>query len=203
MEMKRTSLGDNIQGREVLLPARAGYVGLTLLVALLFELAPLPRWVAWAWPDFVALMLVYWGVHQPHRIGLLTAWAAGLLMDVAGGALLGQHALAYGVLMYGAIFLHRRIRMFPLRLQAAQFLLECVLLLQCRGLARLPVERLDLLLGVLQRLFRREHHVVGPLLQLLARLLKVAVVRLQRAVERGAQVTLRLGFQPCGDGSVG
>ena len=117
--MKRTSLGDNIQGREVLLPARAGYVGLTLLVALLFELAPLPRWVAWAWPDFVALMLVYWGVHQPHRIGLLTAWAAGLLMDAAGGALLGQHALAYGVLMYGAIFLHRRIRMFPLRLQAA------------------------------------------------------------------------------------
>jgi rod shape-determining protein MreD len=116
--MNRASLGDNIQGREVLLPVRMGYVALTLLIALLLELAPVPRWIAWAWPDFVALMLVYWGVHQPHRMGLLTAWGVGLLMDVADGTMLGQHAFAYGVLMYGAIFLHRRIRMFPPRFQA-------------------------------------------------------------------------------------
>lgn len=117
--MKRASLGDNIQGQEVLLPVSAGYVALTLFAALLLEMTPLPGWIAWAWPDFVALVLVYWGVHQPHRIGLLPAWGMGLLMDVADGALLGQHAFAYGVLMYGAIFLSRRIRMFPPRLQAA------------------------------------------------------------------------------------
>lgn len=117
--MSRASLGDNIHGQEILLPVRLGYILLTLLLALLFELVPLPQWISWAWPDFVALVLVYWGVYQPHRLGLLPAWAMGLLMDVADGALFGQHALAYAALMYGAIFLHRRIQMFPLRLQVA------------------------------------------------------------------------------------
>lgn len=118
--MSRASLGDNIHGQEILLPVRPGYIVLTLVLALLLRLVPLPQWLSWAWPDFVALVLVYWGVFQPHRMGLLTAWALGLLMDVADGALFGQHALAYAALVYGAIFLHRRIQMFPLRLQVAQ-----------------------------------------------------------------------------------
>lgn len=117
--MSRTSLGDNIHGQEILLPVRLGYIVLTLVLALLLQLIPLPQWLSWAWPDFVALVLVYWGVFQPHRLGLLTAWGLGLLMDVANGALFGQHALAYAALVYGAIFLHRRIQMFPLRFQVA------------------------------------------------------------------------------------
>lgn len=117
--MSRASLGDNIHGHEILLPVRLGYILLTLVLALLLELVPMPQWLSWVWPDFVALVLVYWGVFQPYRLGLLPAWGMGLLMDVADGALFGQHALAYAALMYGAIFLHRRIQMFPLRFQVA------------------------------------------------------------------------------------
>jgi rod shape-determining protein MreD len=117
--MSRASLGDNIHGHEILLPVRLGYILLTLVLALLVDLVPMPQWLSWVWPDLVALVLVYWGVFQPYRLGLLPAWGMGLLMDVADGALFGQHALAYAALMYGAIFLHRRIQMFPLGFQVA------------------------------------------------------------------------------------
>ena len=117
--MSRSSLGDNIQGGELLLPVRTGYVLLTILAAVLLDLVPLPKWVAWVRPDFVALTLLYWGIFQPRRLGLLPAWLLGLLMDVADATLFGQHALAYTALMFAAIFLHRRIQMFPLPYQMA------------------------------------------------------------------------------------
>jgi len=63
-------------------------------------------------PDFVALTLAFWCVHQPRRIGLATGWALGLLVDAGNGVLLGQHALAYSVLAFAAIALSRRILWF-------------------------------------------------------------------------------------------
>ncbi|MCW5623399.1 MAG: rod shape-determining protein MreD [Burkholderiales bacterium] len=117
--MSRSALGDNIHGGEILLPVRTGYIVLTLVVAVVLDLVPMPGWLAWVWPDFVAIALVYWGVFQPRRVGLLVAWVLGLLMDVADASLFGQHALAYCLLLYGAIFLHRRIQMFPLAYQVA------------------------------------------------------------------------------------
>ena len=59
-------------------------------------------------PDFVALVLVFWCVHQPRLVGLGAAWLLGLLMDVGNGVLLGQHALAYSVLAFAAISAARR-----------------------------------------------------------------------------------------------
>ena len=49
-------------------------------------------------PDLLALVLVFWNVHQPRRVGVGLAFMFGLLMDVHQGALLGQHALAYTLL---------------------------------------------------------------------------------------------------------
>jgi rod shape-determining protein MreD len=117
--MTRASLGDNIQGGEVLLPVRGHYISLTLLAALLLNLVPMPGWASWVWPDFVALMIVYWGTFQPHRLGLLPAWALGLVMDVSDASLFGQHALAYVALAHVAVFLHRRVQMFSLPYQMA------------------------------------------------------------------------------------
>jgi rod shape-determining protein MreD len=64
-------------------------------------------------PDFLALALVFWNVHQPRRVGMAAAFVFGLLMDVHDAALFGEHALAYTLLSYGAITLHRRILWFP------------------------------------------------------------------------------------------
>ncbi len=71
-------------------------------------------------PDFVALVMLYWCTHKPMRVGIGITWAVGILADVADASLFGQHALAYTVLAFGGIVLHRRLQMFDLRQQTIQ-----------------------------------------------------------------------------------
>jgi len=101
-----------LRPEQVLRPVRPGFIWTTLVVAFLLNLLPWGRaiWV----PDFFALTLVFWNVQQPRKVGMGVAFAFGLLMDVHNGALFGEHALAYTLLSYGAITLHRRILWFPL-----------------------------------------------------------------------------------------
>jgi rod shape-determining protein MreD len=105
---------------QLLLPVNPLFVGFTLLLALASQLLPLGRqpWM----PDLLALVLVFWAVHQPRLIGMGAAFACGLAMDVHQGALLGQHALAYTLLSFGAITLHKRILHFRLVEQALHVL---------------------------------------------------------------------------------
>jgi len=95
----------------LLRPANPWFIWSSLAIAFLLNLLPWGR--AAPVPDFVALALVFWNVHQPRRVGMAAAFVFGLLMDVQGAALMGQHALAYTLLSYGAISLHRRILWFP------------------------------------------------------------------------------------------
>jgi rod shape-determining protein MreD len=94
----------------LLLPANRAFIAFSLVVAFLLNLLPYGRafWV----PDFLALVLVFWNVHQPRKMGIGIAFLFGLLMDVHNGTLLGEHALAYSLLSYGAISLHRRLPWF-------------------------------------------------------------------------------------------
>ena len=107
-------------GKQLLLPARPGFIWGTLALALLVNMLPLGRqpWM----PDLLALVLVFWSVHQPLRIGIATAFLFGLVMDVHQTALLGQHALAYTALSYFAIMVHRRLLWFTVPSQAMQVL---------------------------------------------------------------------------------
>jgi rod shape-determining protein MreD len=102
---------------EILLPVKPLYMAATLFVAMLVNLLPLTGWVLALRPDFVALVLLYWGIYQPRKVGFLPAFMLGLAMDVADGSLFGQHALAYSVMMFAAIALHRRVSMFDMRHQ--------------------------------------------------------------------------------------
>src|SRR5574343_4331 len=108
------------RGSQLLLPANPWFIALSLVVALIIDMVPLGR-LAWM-PDVLAIVLVFWGVHQPRRVGVRWAFFFGLAMDVHDGALLGQHALAYSALSFGAITLHRRLTWFPLGAQAVQVL---------------------------------------------------------------------------------
>jgi rod shape-determining protein MreD len=105
---------------QLLLPANPLFVALTLAAAFAFNLLPLGR--VPAMPDLLALALVFWNVHQPRRVGIGAAFAFGLLMDVHQGALLGQHALAYTLLSFAAITIHRRLLWFGPVDQALQIL---------------------------------------------------------------------------------
>ena len=106
--------------RELLLPANPVFIWFTLFMALAANLVPLGRHPAL--PDLLALVLVFWNVHQPLRVGVGVAFVFGLLMDVHDAALLGQHALAYTLLSFFAITIHRRLLWFSVPSQALQVL---------------------------------------------------------------------------------
>lgn len=103
---------------QLLLPVNPVFLWLSLVAALCLQMVPWGRHPAL--PDLLALVLVFWNVHQPRRVSIGWAFLFGLLMDVHQGALLGQHALAYTLLSYGAISMHRRLRWFGLAEQVLQ-----------------------------------------------------------------------------------
>jgi len=91
-------------------PASERFIVFTLLLGLAANLLPWSGLTKLLWPDFIALLLVYWVTYQPRQVGLGTAWFLGLLMDIADGVLFGQHALAYTLMVYMTQILHRRIQ---------------------------------------------------------------------------------------------
>lgn len=96
----------------ILRPVRLGTIAISFVVALLLDFVP---WTDLRLtPDFVALVLVFWCVHQPRLVGLGIGWMLGLIIDAGNGVLLGQHALAYSLLAFLAISLSRRILWFGL-----------------------------------------------------------------------------------------
>jgi rod shape-determining protein MreD len=97
--------------KQVLRPVSPVFIWVTLATGLSLDLLPWGRTPLV--PDFLALALVFWNIHQPRRVGMGAAFLFGLLIDVHDGALFGEHALAYTLLSYGAIALHRRILWFP------------------------------------------------------------------------------------------
>lgn len=101
---------------QLLLPVNPLFMWFSLAMALLINLLPLGRLPGM--PDMVALALVFWNVHQSRRVGVGAAFVFGVLMDVHQGALLGQHALAYTLLAYFAITMHRRLLWFGVWEQA-------------------------------------------------------------------------------------
>jgi rod shape-determining protein MreD len=111
-------------GHQLLLPASPLFIWGSLVAALLLNMAQnMGLWGRAAWvPDVLAIVLVFWSVHQPLRVGIVAAFVFGLLMDVHQGGLLGQHALAYTVLSFFAITIHRRLLWFSVPSQAAQVL---------------------------------------------------------------------------------
>ncbi|MFA5626906.1 MAG: rod shape-determining protein MreD [Thiohalomonadaceae bacterium] len=102
-------------------------IALTFIVALLLTMLPLPDWAAIYRPEWVVMVLIYWCLALPDRIGVGTGWLLGLFLDVIKGALIGQHALALALVAYLTIRLHQRIRVFPLWQQALFVLLMVTL----------------------------------------------------------------------------
>lgn len=99
-------------------PATALVVAVSLILAMALRIVALPHGLASYNPDWVLLCLIYWNLALPDRVGVGTAWFTGIITDVLTGRLLGQHALAYAVVAYGCLHLHRQLRLYPLYQQA-------------------------------------------------------------------------------------
>jgi len=91
----------------------SGVILLTLLIAFILTIVPLPDGIAAYRPEWVALALLYWAVALPFRVGIGIAWLCGLFLDILKGSLLGQHALALSIIVWIMLRLHLRLRMFP------------------------------------------------------------------------------------------
>ena len=98
------------QPHYILLPASPLFIFSSLLIAFLMNFLPWGNMVFV--PDFVALVLVFWSIHQPRKVGIGVAFVMGLLMHVHTASLLGENALAYTLLSYFAITIHRRVLWF-------------------------------------------------------------------------------------------
>ena len=101
----------------------------TLIIAMCFRILPLPESLALLNPDWVLLVLMYWSVAIPERVGISYAWVFGILTDVLTGRLFGQYALAYSLIIYLCLIWHRRLRQFPITQQSG-FVFGCLLISQ-------------------------------------------------------------------------
>lgn len=92
-------------------------ITLTIIIALLLSQLPLPSFIAPFQPEWVILVLIYWAMALPERVGVGLAWFIGLLVDVLRDTLLGQYALAFALTIFIVLRIYQRIRNFPLRQQ--------------------------------------------------------------------------------------
>lgn len=90
----------------------------TMVFALMLHMLPLPDWLTYVRPEFVTLVVMYWVLAMPEKIGVTIAWCVGLLLDVTQGAILGQHALGLVIVAYILQLEYQRIRVFSLVQQA-------------------------------------------------------------------------------------
>jgi rod shape-determining protein MreD len=115
----------------------------SFVVALMLTALPMPDWASIWRPAWVSLVLIYWCMALPARVGILVAAFAGILLDVLYGTLLGQHALALSVVAFIALQFCRRIRVLPLWQQGITIFglvfVQQVLLLWIIGIQGMPV----------------------------------------------------------------
>jgi rod shape-determining protein MreD len=117
---RRLGTPSNVSPEQLTQPANVFFVWGTILLAWLLSLLP---WRAWEGsPDILLVIIAFWCVHEPRRVGLVAAFCFGLLMDVHDVSVLGTHALSYTLAAYGAVLLHRRLLHFGLLSQAIHML---------------------------------------------------------------------------------
>jgi rod shape-determining protein MreD len=107
----------------------------SLLIALMLALLPMPEWTLWIRPAWVLMVLIYWAMMFPLHVNVGIAWTMGLLLDLINNSLLGEHALAMTIVIYFVSRLAFRLRMYPMLQQGFsvflfvlmyQFIIYCI-----------------------------------------------------------------------------
>ncbi|MBS9402045.1 rod shape-determining protein MreD [Halomonas sp. TRM85114] len=121
-------------------PASMLWIWFTLLMALCLQVMPMADgWQIWR-PDWLGLMLIYWCMKAPYRVGVLHGFVLGILIDLLEGAPLGQNALTLSLLAFLCALVYPRFRAYSLVQQA-------VLIFVLLGIVQLVEQWLRTLLG--------------------------------------------------------
>lgn len=91
-----------------------GVILATFAIALVLNILDYPEWMSHAEPDWVLLVLFYWCLATPDRIGVGAGWIVGILLDILYYALLGHHAVGKAFVALVAVSAHRRLRLYHL-----------------------------------------------------------------------------------------
>ena len=103
MKMQASSISDALRTRALIV---------IIVAAFIINLIPLPWSLQIFRPDILLLILIYWGINYSQKVSLLAVFLLGVLGDVANGGVLGQTSLLYIFLIFIAVSIHRRIRLF-------------------------------------------------------------------------------------------
>ena len=95
-------------------PGRLAVI-VTIIVSLMLMVVPVPDWATAFRPDWVALTLIFWAMTLPRTWSVGSAWVVGLVLDVAQGTILGQHALALCFIAFVTVRFHLLMRVFPMQ----------------------------------------------------------------------------------------
>ncbi|MDH5571023.1 MAG: rod shape-determining protein MreD [Gammaproteobacteria bacterium] len=118
---------------------RNGWVIIASFVfAMILSVFALPLHIQMFMPEWTLLVLIYWCMALPLRVGVGTAWIVGLFMDVLRDTLLGQYALAFALIAFLTLHLHQRIRVVPVWQQSISIfiltLISAVLVFWVKGI---------------------------------------------------------------------
>ena len=99
---------------------KQGYwiIPFSIVIALMLTIMPLPEWAKYFRPEWLSMVCIYWALATPYRFGLISAWVAGLFLDVAIGSLLGQHAIGLTLVAYIVLHQHQKLRLAPVSQQS-------------------------------------------------------------------------------------
>ena len=92
---------------------RLSVIFITLAVAIVLTLLPLPPLLEALRPYWVALVLLYWCLETQGLVSLGLAFTIGIVLDLLSASLLGQHALSLVIMVYLATRFRARLRFFP------------------------------------------------------------------------------------------
>ena len=90
----------------------------SIILALLLGLLPLPGMLQPLRPYWLALIMAYWVIEAPDSAGLGFAFAMGIIADLMFGGLLGEQALRLVIMTFILQRFRARLRFFPMSQQA-------------------------------------------------------------------------------------
>jgi len=100
-------------------PLRGGWVILVTVIAamgLAATRAPMgsPDWLQWVRPHWTLAVFFFWTLAARERIGVFSAWVAGLFLDALLAKPLGLSAICLAFAVYLAQRFHDRLHMYSL-----------------------------------------------------------------------------------------
>ncbi len=130
----------------------------TLFIAFVLTVVPMPDWASWMRPAWLLMVLMFWSINTPDRVGVGVAFLVGLILDLMNGGLVGEHAMTFTAMIYLTSKFHLRLRMYTFLQQGASvflFVLAYELIRYCiQGfIGELPMNPLYWLSSVTSVLF--------------------------------------------------